>query len=486
MLQVDDDLLVRFKDLVEDRIGLNLTPHETELLRKSIMVRMQRLNIAAAVDYLTFLASYSSASQGEWQSLILVTTTGETYFFRDKGHVHLLQHRILPDLIDRNRDLRKLRIWSAGCSTGEEPYSIAILLDLLLPDIANWEISIFATDINEESLKKAELGRYSEWSFRMVNKDIQKRYFSRSSDGWEIRKDLKKMLTLQYGNLMEKDFFSRYPELCNMDLIICRNVFIYFKSEAVAAVFDNFKKILNPESYLMTGHGELLGVNLAGLQQLLSPEGVIYKKTEQRIEATSVKLKREEVRSRECATLPLQPKKRTISSPPPSPKKEVLPFDLKAKIEELLRQRRYDEVFDLTSDFSLGKPFVENIYLKLAEIHANAGDYGRAEMSCRQVIKINPDSAEPYFLLAQISEAKGDDEAAKDLLNKAIYLNPLFIAAYCEMGGLHERHQEMSRARKCRQTAHDLLKTLPPQTRIFPYSISAEELLVSIKGLIKV
>jgi chemotaxis protein methyltransferase CheR len=443
MKQIEDKLLERFKKLVTGHIGLRISKEDSETFRKVLTIRMKSLNITDPERYLSFLESDTVAGKQEWKAFILSITTGESYFFRDKGHFFLLQNTILPELIKKKETKRSLRIWSAGCATGEEPYSIAILLDMLLPDLKGWDIVIIGTDINEDSLKKAERGIYSPWSFRMLDKDIQGRYFKRHQDKWEIHENIKKMVNFQYGNLIEGGFFSQNPEICNMDIVICRNVFIYFEKEAVSSVLNKFQRILNQEGYLVTGHAELYGHDLTSLSQLMFPEAVIYKKT---------------------AELKVQPPEITrLSKQVPESAPPVTGLS-KAKIPEP-NNDNYD------------------VLCLLAQAYANSGDYEKAASTCRRAMNINAHSAAPYLLLAQVAEARGNDAEAKDLFKKAIYLDPAFIAAYCELGGLYEKENDISRARKARTTAIEFLKFLPSQATVKPYDITAGEMLNYVEYL---
>ena len=176
--------------------------------------------------YFEFLVSDAGESAQGWKDLIPILTNGETYFFRDRGVFSLLRNTILPELIERNRARRSLRIWCAGCSTGEEPFSIALLLDLLLPDSKSWDIAILGTDINEEALAKAAQGIYSTWSFRLMDDDLRDSYFKYEADGWKIADSLKKMVSFQYGNILEAGRVSLGGRVGDFDLLICRNVFI--------------------------------------------------------------------------------------------------------------------------------------------------------------------------------------------------------------------------------------------------------------------
>lgn len=483
MKPLADDIFARLSHCVESRIGLCVRAEDSESFRKTLLARMKKVNIIEPEEYLRILEADTTASHREWKALVILLTTGESYFFRDKGHFFLLQNTILPELLKNKQNQRSLRIWSAGCATGEEPYSVAILLDMLLPDRQDWDICILGTDINEESLQKAERGLYSPWSFRLMDKDIQGKYFTSRKGEWQLAEKIKRMVTFQWGNLLDGDFYSQNPEICGMDIIICRNVFIYFQKEAVAAVFSKFAKTLNDAGYLIAGHGELQGLDLSSMRQRLYPEAVIYKKA-----AILNRPVPEVGRAPECVkeqkNLPAKVKPVSRPAPPARPVGKLPPPDPKTEIEELIRTGRYGEAIERSAQFlPLSRDRCDMLCL-LANAYANSGEYGKAEGACREAIKINADAAEPYFLLAQIAEARGNDEDAKDLFRKAIYLKPGFIAAYCELGGLYEKENDSLHAKKARSTAIELLKALPSRAQVKPYDTTAGELLKCVEYLI--
>src|SRR4028118_1611340 len=168
-------LLQRFQQLIATHTGLQIREQEREALGRTLLGRARALQLAAPEQYYGLLESGSAHGAAEWKQLIVLLTNQESYFFRDKGQFTLLQERILPELIKANRERRTLRLWSAGCSTGEEPYSLAILVDQLLPQRESWSVFILGTDIEEGALEKARRGIYSPWSFRLVKPLLQAR-----------------------------------------------------------------------------------------------------------------------------------------------------------------------------------------------------------------------------------------------------------------------------------------------------------------------
>ena len=413
---------------------------------------MKALQISCPEGYLHLLSPDGPESKNESKELAGLITTGESYFFRDCGQFTLLKTRVLPELIVKRKVQHTLRIWSAGCSTGEEPYSIAMLFDELLPDGKDWTIFLCGTDINENALEKAKRGRYSPWSFRMVDADIQTRYFTRHKEEWEIAPRIRKTCSFQYANLLDDAFPACMPELCDIDLILCRNVFIYFGTEAITTVLDKFIEILNDGGYLMTGHGELYGQRLRLLKPLLFPESVVYQK-DPAILTSGIGIAKLPARQLPIDSTRTQtPRPKTGLTALPTPAHKSCKKDIQ-------------------------KP---TFLMDQAWSYANSGAYDRAGQCCKDAINLDHGAAGPYFLLAKIAETKDDYEEAKTLLKKAVYLEPSFIAAYIELGAIHEKEGTMERAEKMRSTALELLGRLPPDAIVAPYIETAKELIDNI------
>ncbi|MDF0555720.1 CheR family methyltransferase [Kamptonema sp. UHCC 0994] len=284
---MNDTHLELFIQLIANNTGLHIRPQDRATLSQKIGVRMKTINLSIPEKYYQLLEADTEQSQREWRSLIVLLTTNESYFLRDRGQFKLLEKVILPELIEYKNQLknasdlmRSLRIWSAGCSTGEEPYSLAILIQKLIPDWEQWNILILGTDINEEALEKAKQGTYSHWSFRLVNPELQQRYFNQHKTEWIVEDKLIKNVKFRYGNLVKDDYPNMLDDINNMDLILCRNVFVYFESQSIAIVLKKFYNTLRSGGYLMTSHAELHGQSLGQFQAKIFPESVVYQRNE--------------------------------------------------------------------------------------------------------------------------------------------------------------------------------------------------------------
>lgn len=272
-----------FIQLIATHTGLQIRPQDQTALLQKILTRMKAIKLAVPEKYYQLLANNSQESQNEWRELVMLLTINESYFMRDKGQFSLLEKVIFPELIEHKRKLQKalgikptLRIWSAGCSTGEEPYSLAIILKQLIPDWERWEILVLGTDINEKAIEKAQHGIYSNWSFRLVDPELQKRYFNRHALEWEIDKKLRQYVNFSCVNLASDNYPDIAQNIYNMDLIMCRNVFVYFEAKYISLVLKKFSKTLRPGGYLMTGHAEVHGQIMNEFKVKIFPESIVY------------------------------------------------------------------------------------------------------------------------------------------------------------------------------------------------------------------
>jgi chemotaxis protein methyltransferase CheR len=358
---------------------------------------------------------------------------GETYFFRDLGQFDLLRLHILPELVKRRSGEKHLRLWSAGCASGEEAYSLAILVDMLLPERSGWDIHILGSDIDQTALAKARRGRYGAWSFRMSPPAMQQRYFRRMGDEWVLDERIRSMVTFRTVDLIKDSFPA--GELCDMDLILCRNVFIYFDADTVATIAEKQAAALSQDGYLMTGHTEIIGLHGQNLRSRLFADGVVYQRTAPAVfTETPPPVRSVPQPVAAVRTLPPHPQ----SPPPPALGAEDM--------------------------------------LNTAREYADRGEYEQAEQICRQMLAVTPLAASPHFLLAQLAQLRGDFEQAEVLLNKTLYLDTHCVAAYLEKAALCERADKLSRAQSLRRTALDIVRALPVDELIEPYETTASEM----------
>ncbi|MBU1424047.1 MAG: tetratricopeptide repeat protein [Gammaproteobacteria bacterium] len=402
----------------------------------------------------------------------------ETYFFRDHGQFDLLRLRLLPELIARHRATKTLRLWSAGCSSGEEAYSLAMLLDMLLPKRHEWNILILGSDIDGKALAKARRARYGQWSFRMAPTALKHRYFRRTGDEWTLDERIRNMATFQTGDLIGDACAD--AQLQDMDLILCRNVFIYFGTAAVAVVADKLAAALSEGGYLMTAHTELIGYRVRNLQSRLFAEGVVY----QRGASVSVPAaaKHAPYINPDSSLAPnsfLPPCRGKASLACPEPAEggvELRNGNVSTPSLALPLQGGGNKTANKQStSIPPSIPSAEDL-LASAHAFADRGDYDQAVQTCRRTLSIAPLAPGPYFLLAQLAQLKGDFEQARELLDKTLYLDPRSVAATLELASLCERQENLLRAQTLRRAALDIVRALPGDAVIEPYETTAAEM----------
>ncbi len=282
---VPDILLLQLSELVGEHLGLHFPKERWPDLERGVWAAAQECGDHDVDGYVQTLLSSRSHCR-EVEILASHLTVGETYFFREKQSLDVLQQTIIPELIRTRRSgVRQLRIWSAGCATGEEPYSVAILLSRAIPDLANWNLSILATDLNTRSLEKASQGVYGEWSFRNTPMWVRSGYFTTTADGrWAIIPAIKKMVTFGYLNLVADAYPSNLTNA--MDVIFCRNVLMYFAPQATRGVVHRFYRCLADGGWLIVSPTETSSVLFSGLATVRHGEATLYRKTSMRQEHT--------------------------------------------------------------------------------------------------------------------------------------------------------------------------------------------------------
>ena len=243
-------------DLIEEAAGLHFTPNKLYFTEKRIVSRMRATNSKSLQDYFRLLKL--SQNIDELQELICALTTNETYFYRNIPQLEAFAEDALPRIIEKKKksgDL-SLRIWSAACSSGEEPYNIMLLLKEHLPNFRSWNIEIIATDIDHHILEKAEAGVYEKRQIKQVPPDILKKYFSPRGNQYKVSRDLKRQIQFKQSNLMNRREMRQFS---GMDFVFCRNVLIYFNEESKKQIVNSIYNSLNPGGFIFVGHAESVG-----------------------------------------------------------------------------------------------------------------------------------------------------------------------------------------------------------------------------------
>ncbi len=242
---MDDSLLENFCKLIGDKTGLHFTKDQGKELERKLATIKEAFAFQSLQDCLKWFLE-PPFNKKKLDALAESLTIGETYFFRDTHAFEILKKTLLPALIQERKNTQQLWIWSAGCCTGEEIYSLAILLDQLLPSPNTWSIHLIGTDINPEFLRRARQGQYREWSLRSTPEAIKKTYFIKEGDLFTLLPSIREKVEFYVHNLMDPLF----PFLNQMDLILCQNVIIYFSPSHLPKVVQRLADALKEEGWL--------------------------------------------------------------------------------------------------------------------------------------------------------------------------------------------------------------------------------------------
>ncbi len=239
--------------LVMERTGISLADHKRELVYGRLSKRLRSLELGSFAQYCAHLEHHVE----ELHELVNAITTNLTAFFRESYHFDHLRESVLPELLRSNAESRRIRIWSAGCSTGEEPYSIAMTVREAVPVNRGWDVKILATDIDTNVIERAKNGIYPEERIKDVPDHHRRRFLSKGSGDnagkIRVRDDIRDLISFRQLNLMEE-----WPMRGPFDVIFCRNVVIYFDKPTQRRLFERYANIMQPHGHLFIGHSETL------------------------------------------------------------------------------------------------------------------------------------------------------------------------------------------------------------------------------------
>jgi chemotaxis protein methyltransferase CheR len=395
-----DPCYTKLKEQLIAATGLAFYADRDERLTELIASRLSALGLPDCSSYTDFLADRKQGT-AEMDVLIARLTIGETYFFRDEAQFDAIRNIILPDVLERNQSSKRLRIWSAGCATGAEPYSLAILLARELGHrIDGWQIGIDATDLNRGFLAQAAEGKFRAWAIRSTSDEVKRECFSKDGLVWTIHPRYKQWISFHHMNLVASEFRTPWPDGTLFDLILCRNVMIYFTPEVNRRLIGQLHNSLADDGWLVVGASEhgldcyqsfrTSDVTNARIYQKLPPALVL-----------------QEVTPLEVAPLEVTP----LEVRPPEVAPEPVAEPARADLEGL---RQLADRGDWQG----------------------AAEYGQALLS-RDVL--NP---QIHFYQALIFENLGRAAEAQRWLRQAIYLDRNFALAHYQLGLALERERQ--------------------------------------------
>jgi chemotaxis protein methyltransferase CheR len=435
-------LLSALSDFVTDRIGIYFAGERWGDLERGISSASKELGFGDVSSCARWLLT-SPLTRKQIEVLASYLTVGETYFFRDKRTFEVLEHCIFSELItSRCENERSLRIWSAGCATGEEAYSIAILLKRMLHDINDWNITVLATDINPLFLRKASDSIYTKWSFRDVPPGIREQYFRQTKEGGsELLPHIKKMVTFSYHNLVE----DTYPSLSNdtnaMDVILCRNVLMYFSQEVQLRVVKNLHSCLKQGGWLIVSPSEVSQQLFLQFSAVNVSGATFYRKDGKKNRDRMAEIPTQGTHSWEHGTETWEKCPVFVPTPEPAavPRQTTSQPDTLEEARELYGKGCYGEAIEeiISSTALPGNDAGAMEFLSRA--FANQGKLDEALKWCERSVaasKMNPGG---HYLMAMILQEQGKLDEAAASFRRALYLDQDFIPAHFALGNLAKR-----------------------------------------------
>jgi len=403
-------LLAAVSEFVAQRIGLHFPPERWRDMERGLEAAAREFGLADAETCARALLA-SPLTHAQLEVLASHLTVGETYFFREKNSFAALEEHIFPELLRARRGAeRRLRIWCAGCCTGEEPYSVAMLLDRLMPDAEAWNLSILGTDINPRFLKKAAEGVYGEWSFRDTPGWVRERYFTRRRDGrYELQPRIRKRVMFSHLNLADDAYPSLVSNTNAMDVILCRNVLMYFTAEQARQAAANLRRALMSGGWLIVSPTETSNALFAPLSPVQFPGALLY---------------------RNAGGAALGP----AAFEEPAPLAPQVPFAPEPITPSA--EHRGEAAAVEPSPSSARTPDDPGEHARAARHCAGAGRLGEALEWCAKAIAADRLDPAHYYLLAAIQQEQGQLDTAAQSLARALYLDADFALAHFALGNL--------------------------------------------------
>ena len=471
---------------VRERTGLVTSPSRRPAFEHALHQAMRAAR--RAVNPVLYLADLV-ATPALMDDLAARCTVGETYFFRDPEQLRLIEQRILPTLASGREEGRPIRIWSAGCATGEEPYTLAILASRLgLTE----RTRILATDLSRPALRRARRAWFGRWSLRGMETDAIAAHFAASRDGWDLRPDIKSAVEFRYLNLVDQSYPSPASGIWEMDLVLCRNVFIYFDRETVARVAAQLLRSLRAGGWLLLGPSDPMIAELVPCEVVTTDAGLVYRPCgTPPAPATSARPLAPALEPPLSHGDALEPP-RTVGEgaawpdrapwPTAHPRTEAarfgrlaLPVPVAAAevagpaaeeavaAVERYAARDYEQVA-LLAERAVARDGVDpGLWALLVRAYANCGKRVEAERTCAAALDRYPAASELHALQALLLNAARQHEAAIAAARRALYLDRGLAVAHLAHGAALAGLRDAPAARRAFRAAAKILDALPSE-----------------------
>ncbi|MEA3465215.1 MAG: CheR family methyltransferase [Thermodesulfobacteriota bacterium] len=475
-------------DFIHQRFGLFFSPPRFADMVRALDKATEETGLDNIAAYVRWLLS-QQLSDKQLEPLITNLTIGETYFFRDSALFSGLERVVFPEIVQRGT--KQVRIWSAACSTGEEAYSLAMLLDQVgsFPD--GWQVDLYATDVNVKSLAKARAAIYSQWSFRGMDEAMKGRYFSPcGKHHWQLAESMRTKVQFSYLNLAQFPLIVGTGGTHPFDVILCRNVLMYFSPERRAEILQKLTDMLSNNGWLVVSPSEVGLVNVEQLR-VVDVNGMLMHRKMGQVSKSSAKRRvgshnslhnspvlcqRNKPRVT-CivpqATTPSAAMKTKLSPSVVVSDKSITasPYDGLADAWLLVKQKDYRVAIKLllallAEDQSLQSGTQVETLLLLARCFANVGEVAEAQQWLEKALQLDRLNASAHYLLAIIYQEQGELDQVRKSLDQALYLDPDFIMATFSLGLLLHQGDEKEQGDKLLQRVLTLLSNMEGDTII--------------------
>ncbi|MFA6448120.1 MAG: CheR family methyltransferase [bacterium] len=459
---LSDNLLSQLSELVAEKMALNFPEEKWGDLSRRAGAAAKEFGFSDIESFVQWLVA-SRLTTEQIELLASHLTVHETYFWREPQVFEALLGSILPELIRaRQKTGRLLRIWSAGCSTGEEPYSIAIALRRAIPDIKDWHITILATDINPRMVRRALAGVYGEWSFRNAPPWLKDGYFRRRKEKeYELLPEIRKMVKFGYLNLGGDIYPSPMNNTNAMDIIFCRNVLMYFKPERARQIGRSFYGALVDEGWLIVSSSELSQHLFPDLTSVNFPGAIVYRKCEREYRPS-------EIFSFEIPYYQNDDFQQLPKAAGPVEAEPLFQFPIIEKAQDIempaLQRTMLEETAgsapparsEETAEMPKGDKPPHADAQTVREL-ANCGKLAEALAACEEAIAAEKLDPGLYYLHATILQEQNLEDKAMVSFKRALYLDPDFVLAHFAIGNILMRGGNARSAGRYFRNALDLL-----------------------------
>ncbi len=468
MIAFANESLADLAGLLKERVGLHIKPDSYSALRLALSARLEEADGAfdGVEDYLDALRS--DAGDEELRSLLPLVTVGKTSFFRDERQFRALA-ALMPSLLEQSRAARRpVRVWSAGCATGEEVYSIAMTAAEAgaLPG----EVELLGTDVNPEAVSAAARGFFDERRVRDVRPPLVERYFQPEEGGFRIRSGLRRLLAGVRPHNLVAAVYPR-PQAGAWDLVFCRNVIIYFDTATTQQVLSRFHATLAPGGYLFLGYSESLFRIFEGFELTEVAGAFLYRRPEGAMRPATFAPPPPPAMAHRYVPAPVKHVRlpapaASAAEPKPLPARPLLsPQEVLDGAVDLFAEGRFGAARDRLERLLSQAGEDLAVRLTLANLYGILRQPDRARESYQSALALEPLSAEAHLFYGIHLLAEGDAEAASLELSRALFLDPDLALAHYFLGRCREAQRDVHRARLCYKNAVDAHRRQPQGKR---------------------